>query len=160
MIAWHWHLRHARGYRELGCLNEAQSALSEIPSDHAGDAEVLAEIAALAQERKDWLQLELTAERWARNYPAEPGAWIMWAYGARRAKSLEVAERVLMEALLHHPNEGTVHFNLGCYACQRGDLVQAQRRVVKAIAIDGQFRSLAESDPDLEPLRSGGLLKT
>ena len=158
MISWIWHVRHARGYRELGLTAEAEAALKQVPASHQDHTEVLGERAALAQELKQWDALAETGQRWARRYPEEPGAWIMWAYGARRAESVDVAEHVLLEGLLHHPNDPTFHFNLGCYACQKGDLPQAHRRVVKAIALDGQFKQLAETDPDLELLRVHGYL--
>jgi hypothetical protein len=83
----------------------------------------------------------------------EAGAWIMWAYATRRDQSLAVAEKILLEAESEHPQEATIQFNLGCYACQRGDLKEARRRVDRAIAIEKSFRTLAATDPDLAPLR-------
>ena len=43
-------------------------------------------------------------------------------------------------------------FNLGCYACQLGDIEQAKTRVGKAIELDAKFKLLALDDADLEPL--------
>jgi hypothetical protein len=50
--------------------------------------------------------------------------------------------------------EPTIQFNLGCYACQRGDLNSARTRVDRAIALDPKFSVLAATDPDLAPLRA------
>jgi Tfp pilus assembly protein PilF len=44
------------------------------------------------------------------------------------------------------------HFNLGCYACQLGDIDQAKERVRRSIELDAKFKMLALDDPDLEPL--------
>lgn len=81
-----------------------------------------------------------------------------WAYATRRAESLTAAEKILLEAERLHPAEPTIQFNLGCYACQRGALAEARRRVARAIALDKKFIGAAASDPDLEPLRSAGSL--
>jgi Flp pilus assembly protein TadD len=85
--------------------------------------------------------------------PDSPAAWITWAYAVRRATNLAEAERILIAAREHHPRNPTVLFNLGCYACQRGDLALARRLVEAASAIDEAYRTLAATDDDLEPLR-------
>ena len=66
------------------------------------------------------------------------------------------SEAILRDAETHHPDEPTIQFNLGCYACQRGDLTEARRRVERAIALDGDFRRQAREDADLAPLRATG----
>ena len=63
------------------------------------------------------------------------------------------AESILLDAERAHPREATIQFNLGCYACQRGDLPAARRRVDRAIALDPAFREAAATDPDLAALR-------
>ena len=85
--------------------------------------------------------------------PAESGWWITWAYATRRSQSLHAAEAILLEAERTHPQEAAIQFNLGCYACQRGDLAEARRRVDQAIALDKTFKESAATDPDLAPLR-------
>jgi len=86
--------------------------------------------------------------------PQEAGGWITWAYATRRADSLAAAEAILLKAEQLHPAEPTIQFNLGCYACQRGDLIAAQLRVDRAIALDAHFAGTAATDPDLAPLRA------
>ena len=91
-----------------------------------------------------------------RRAPAEASAWVTWAYATRRADSLQAAEKILLEAEHHHPAEPTIQFNLGCYACLRGDLDVARRRVDRAIALDKKFAAAAATDPDLGRLRGAG----
>ncbi len=158
MIHWHWHLRHAEGYRELGLRDEARKELALVPSAHHGTADYVAAQAALAQDEHRWADLSQWGQRWVAVAPTEAGAWILWAYGTRRAVSLEAAEQILLEGLRRHPHHATLHFNLGCYACQRGDLPLALRRVLRAIALDPAFKALAAEDPDLLPLRQTGQL--
>jgi Flp pilus assembly protein TadD len=150
---WKWRVRHARGYRELGLTQDAKSELALIAETHRDESDVLAEYATLHQETGAWSQLEEVCRRLAQRHPEDPAWWIMWAYGARRARSLDAAEKVLLEAEVLHAKDATIQFNLGCYACQLGNLAAAQRRVQRAIALDRAFAELAKSDADLEPLR-------
>jgi tetratricopeptide (TPR) repeat protein len=150
---WKWRVSHARGYRELGLLKEAQRELECISDVHASESEVLIEQAALGQESGAWEKLANACRALVQRHPEDVGWWIMWAYGARRSTSLTDAEKILLEAEVLHASDATIQFNLGCYACQLGNLAAAYVRVQKAIALDPQYRSLAKSDADLEPLR-------
>ena len=78
------------------------------------------------------------------------------AYATRRVDSLASAEAILRDAEIRHPEEPAIQFNLGCYACQRGDLAEARRRVDRAVALDASFRQQATTDDDLAPLRASG----
>lgn len=148
-----WRLSHARGYLELGMVGAAETELDHVPPQSTDDFEVRSLRALIMQEKKDWKNLAPLAERLVRDCPADPGWWIMWAYAVRRADSLASAEKILIEAEARHPKEATIQFNLGCYACQRGDLLRARTYVDCAIALDEQFKDAAEIDPDLAPLR-------
>jgi Flp pilus assembly protein TadD len=147
-------LSYAQGYLGLDMLAEAAAELDAIPADSRDAIEVLALRVAILQKKNDWPALRLAAGEWVRRQPDEAGAWITWAYATRRAESLAAAERILLEAERLHPAEPTIQFNLGCYACQRGDLRAARQRVDRAIAQEKNFEVLAASDPDLAPLRA------
>lgn len=147
-------LAHARGYLELGMVAEAAAELDRVPAPERDSLEALALRVAVLQEQQDWPQLAKLAGEFARRAPTEVAAWVTWAYATRRAQSLAAAETILLEAEGHHAAEPTIQFNLGCYACQRGDLAEARRRVDAAIALDHDFRALAGTDPDLAPLRA------
>ncbi len=149
-----WRLSQASGYLGLGMVAEAAGELDRIPAAEAGRTEVLALRAAVLQEQSLWPALEETASELVRRQPAESGWWITWAYATRRCRSLAAAEAILLEAERAHPKEAAVQFNLGCYACQRGDIAGARRRVDQAIALDAAFREAAATDPDLAPLRA------
>lgn len=144
---------YARGYLELGMVAEAAAELEQIPLAADEPIDVLGLRVAVLQEQKNWPALQSSAAELVRRQPEEPGAWITWAYATRRADSLVAAEQILFVAERHHPKEATIQFNLGCYACQRGDLDEARTRVDQAIALDENFRALASTDPDLAPLR-------
>ncbi|MBK9992094.1 MAG: hypothetical protein IPP19_15570 [Verrucomicrobia bacterium] len=148
-----WLLSHARGYLELGMVTEAANELESVPASADGQFDVRVLRALVSQEQKHWVRLVPLAAGLAREKPDDAGWWIMWAYAVRRAESLAAAEKILLEAETNHPKEATIQFNLGCYACQRGDLATARERVDRAIALDSHFREVAVTDPDLAPLR-------
>jgi tetratricopeptide (TPR) repeat protein len=148
-----WLLSHTRGYLELGMVEEAAAELDRVPAAAATAFEVRVLRALVLQERKQWTELKPIAASLVREKPEEAGWWIMWAYATRRADSLAEAEKILIEAEANHPKEATIQFNLGCYACQRGDLATARSHVDRAIALDQHFREAAATDPDLAPLR-------
>ncbi|MDP3069804.1 MAG: hypothetical protein Q8N18_05915 [Opitutaceae bacterium] len=147
-------LSHAQGYLGLGMVAEAAAELERIPAPERDALEVLALRVAVRQEQGDWPALAVLAGEFARRAPTETSAWVTWAYATRRSQTLAAAEKILLEAEPLHPSEPTIQFNLGCYACQRGDLAEARRRVDRAIALDPNFRALAGTDPDLAPLRA------
>ena len=155
---WKWRVRHSRGYRELGLFAEAAEELASVPNEYRDEFDVLVERAALSQETGAWSELEAACRELTKRQPEDAGWWVMRAYGARRATSLIAAEKVLLEAETLHAGEATIQFNLGCYACQRGDLLLAEARVKRAIELDPSFAELARTDPDLGPLRATAFL--
>ena len=152
-VAPRWLLSHARGYVELGMFDAAARELAALPASVAAGEEGLGLLATVHQERREWPALALVSEKLVQLRPDSAAAWVTWAYAVRRATSLAEAERILVAAREHHPRNPTVLFNLGCYACQRGDLALARRLVEAAAAIDEAYRALAATDDDLEPLR-------
>lgn len=146
-------LSHAQGYLQLGMVAEAAAELDRVPAPENTQLEFLTLRLAVLQEQQDWPALRDLARDVVHRLPNEAAGWVTWAYATRRADSLEAAERILLAAETHHPAEPTIQFNLGCYACQRGDLAAARERVDRAIALDPKFTAAAETDPDLEPLR-------
>lgn len=146
-------LQAAEGYLELGMPEEARLELEAVPVSERGRSEVLILEVAAASVLKDWEAMALHARTLVERDPGESGFWVNWAYATRRAVSLEVAHRILLDALERHPQDPLIHFNLGCYACQLGDLGLALERLREAVALDGTYRKLFEVDSDLTALR-------
>ena len=59
---------------------------------------------------------------------------------------------ILLEALEKFPNDAMTNYNLGCYACQLGDMDNAKKFVGDAIKLDSKYKLMALDDEDLEPL--------
>ena len=144
----------AEGYFALGMHREAAAELAQVPPPLALQLEVLQLHAAVLQELRRWKALLPVAEQLVRQAPGDAAGWITWAYAARRGDSLAAAEDILRRGEERHPAEATIQFNLGCYACVRGDLTEAKRRVQRAIALDPAFAKAAGNDPDLKALRA------
>jgi Flp pilus assembly protein TadD len=149
----HWRLSHARGYLALGRHDEAAAELAALPPPWRDGDEALSLHAALLQAQERWIELSSITADLVQRQPGEVGWWVMHAYATRRAGSLDEAEAILREAELRHPHDAIIHFNLGCYACLRGDVEQARVRVAQAILIDKSFARHAADDPDLSALR-------
>jgi predicted Zn-dependent protease len=151
-----WLLSHARGYIELGLLKEAAAELAQLPPESIDSDEALTLRMEIFRAQSRWIELRVTAGELTRRQPANADAWITFAYATRRAESLHAAEVILREAELRHPREPTIQFNLGCYACQRGDLAEARRRGAPANAPEPHYKIAAQTDPDLTALRTAG----
>jgi tetratricopeptide (TPR) repeat protein len=147
-------LMHARGYLGLGLLADTERELALAEAGGAETAAVEGIRLLLLHEKHDWPTLRDFSRSIIARGGADAGTWISCAYATRRADSLAAAEAVLLEAEKHFPEEPTIQFNLGCYACQRGDLDAARKRVDRDIELEPRFREAAATDPDLAPLRA------
>ncbi len=147
-------LSHAQGYLALGMIAEAEAELAQIPSPFADSTAVIAVRLAVRHEQSDWPAVRDLAADLVKRGRDDAGVWVTWAYAARRADTLAAAEAILLEAEKRYTREAIIHFNLGCYACVRGELKLARRRVAQAIALDKAFAKLAVTDPDLTALRA------
>jgi Tfp pilus assembly protein PilF len=147
-------LSHAQGYLALGMVAEAAAELDRLVGTDAQTPEALAVRLAVLHEQQNWTAVRDLARELVLRTPDETGFWVTWAYATRRCETLEAAKKILRQAELHHPTDPTIQFNLGCYACQEGDLKTARTHVDRAIALDAKYADLAATDPDLAPLRA------
>jgi Flp pilus assembly protein TadD len=147
-------LSHAQGYLALGMVAEAAAELAQLSGADAESPEALSLRIAVLHEKEDWPAVRDLARALVLREDADAAVWVTLAYATRRTDSLVAAEIILIKAEKSHPDEPTIQFNLGCYACQRGDLKEARRRVDRAIALDAKFKEIAATDSDLAPLRA------
>lgn len=147
-------LDSAIGYLELGMYAEAEEELSLLPAPWQARAEVVGLRIEIARTARDWHAMADHSRRLIQNAPDDPAGWIMLAYATRRAHSVTGAEAILHTAAEKFPDEPTILFNLGCYACVRGNQEEARLHVRRAIELDRKFLALARLDPDLVPLQT------
>jgi len=139
-------------------VSDALGELELLSPAMAGDPGVLEFKLRLLERAQKWSEAAALAAKLAATHPDEARWFVAWAFAKRRSDSLETASKILSEAASLHPKDPLIHFNLGCYAAQRGDLPAAQSHVKRAIELDHGMEKLAHEDPDLEPLRQAHLI--
>lgn len=148
-------VEYARGYLELGLVNEAKAELDAIPENEQSELDVLELRVGVHMELKNWERVVGTAQLVCEQRPGSDRAWIAWGYALRELQRIEEAKRVLLRAeRLHGAKCGVLHYNLACYYCLLGDADEAQRRLARAIALDRSWREVALEDGDLRTMRA------
>ena len=145
-------LSYANGYRELGMFKESLEELSHLPKALSDRIKALQMRLAVYFDAKDWPAAECVAKEITLREPNDPGHFVNLAFATRRAKSIQEANAILLNAVNRFPNVSLVHYNLGCYACMSGDLETAKDRLVKSISLDPAYLDTAKSDEDLVAL--------
>jgi Tfp pilus assembly protein PilF len=145
-------LQAAVGYLELGMVEDAANEIECISPDQKNSSEVLGVRLEIYRAAEKWSLMEVVARELWKRHPDEPIYWNNLAWAVRRDSSIESANDILRQAVEKFPEDALTSFNLGCYACQLGNIEQAKTRVGKAIELDTKFKLMALDDPDLEPL--------
>ena len=146
------HLEAARGYIALGMHLDANDELEQIDATCRHLPEVLSVRLAVYQSAKRWELAIVVAKQLAAIDSQNPQWAISLAYATRRLTSIEAAKVILLDAAAKHPEEPIIHYNLGCYECQLGDLDAAKSHLKRATELQPQCAAMAMDDPDLEPL--------
>ncbi|RYD74533.1 MAG: hypothetical protein EOP84_19775 [Verrucomicrobiaceae bacterium] len=153
-------LRAAQGWIELGLPQEAWNELQQVPPEEQNRLEVMLLSLDTLQTLKRWAECAVLGKEAADIYPDCGAIYLVTAYAIRRAQSLPAARDFLLRAESVLAEEAMFHFNLACYACQLGDVPEAERRLGIAFRIDPKYRLQALEDEDLRPiwdkLKSGG----
>ena len=144
----------ARGWLELGNVNEAKSELEKVRArnrEHPDVLEVLWEISARAG---DWDRCVELGTGLVKAAPARLQSYIHRAYALHRVKRTQEAWDVLFPVAEKFPTDPTIKYNLACYATQLGRLWEGEQWLKLAFTTgnEKELRSLAVQDPDLKPL--------
>ena len=146
------HLLAAEGYIDLGMYNEAGAELRALdPAYFALEPTLVLQLCVYAGLHQ-WQPAQELATALAKQDPENP-QWAIWsASAACRLQSVEAAKGILLEALVSHPDNANIHYNLSCYETRLQHYWKAQRHLARAIQIDPRFKLVAMDDADLEPL--------
>lgn len=148
-------LNAALGWVELGNAREARAELRSIRADLQGHPSVLlVNWEILACERR-WMESVVIAEEVIQKAPDWVEGWIKRSYSLHELKRTREAYDLLLPARQRFPSASIIPYNLACYACQLGNLPEAQIWLGRAIKLAGrkEIVSMGLKDPDLEPLR-------
>jgi tetratricopeptide (TPR) repeat protein len=90
--------------------------------------------------------------------PYEPSAWEAYFHAERHRPAGDFAAMAdeLTAALLEHPDNGGVLYNLACAESQAGRLEDALVHLRRALELRPELRDWSQSDEDLAPLRASG----
>lgn len=146
------HLQAAVGYLGLGMIEDAANEIECLPPDQKNSSEVLGVRMEIYRATEKWTLLEVVARELWKRHQDHPVYWNELAWAVRRVDSVESANDILLDAVKKFPRDALTRFNLGCYACQMGEIKLAKEWVRQAIDFDPKFKLLALDDPDLEPL--------
>jgi tetratricopeptide (TPR) repeat protein len=146
------HLLAAEGYIDLGMYDEAAGELSALePAYFALEQTLVLQLCVYAGLHQ-WDQAHELATALARQDPENP-QWAIWsASAACRLESVEAAKAILLKALVSHPDNANIHYNLSCYETRLQHYRKAQRHLARAVQLDPRFKMVAMDDADLEPL--------
>ena len=154
----HFHFDAAKGWLGLGNPAEARAELEALtPESRALPVVLEVECHQLALGH-DWEAVVTVAERWLARQPGEAQAWVQRSYALHELRRTGEAREKLLPAATLFPGNATIAYNLGCYACQLGDLDAARRwlrRSFKCCETEErlEWKAMARRDPDLAPLR-------
>jgi len=146
------HISAALGYIKLGMMEEAIEELDGIEPAQRSHPEVLAVWVEVYASAGKWREMQRVALHLTTIQPTNAQWWIHLAFATRCVESIPAAREILIQAEKHHPDEPTIQFNLGCYACKMGEIATAKAYVLRSIQRIKGFRELALSDTDLKPI--------
>ncbi len=147
-----WHLQRCDGFLDIKMIQKAREELDALPADWKSHESVKAARLRLAMEEEKWAEATALSRELRKSTPKKPDYWILLAYATRRARNLEAARAILLEARGRFPREATIHFNLACYECQLENPDAAMQHLKTAVQLNPKYREMAAEDEDLEPL--------
>ena len=152
MIPTQTRIQYANGYIELGMYDDASNELETIEGEDRMSVEVMSMRAILYCHAKQWGLMEAVSRHVAEQDPQSPFGWVNWANALRFLDRFDEAKRVAIKALLIHPNNGPLWYNLACYNSLLGDQKKAKECLSKATKLGDEFKKAAIDDPDLDEL--------
>ena len=148
----HW--QSAVGWLGLANYLEALQELGKISRQQQTQPAVLCLRCKIYAAAGHWELASKVARGLTLVEPEDSFGWIQLAYALHELKRTEEAYEVATSAVSKFAEEGTLPYNLACYACRLGKLREAMQWLEQAIEVDGknEIRHLALDEPDLEPL--------
>ena len=146
------HVEIARGYFELGMIEDAFEELENLGEEAADMMEVIRLKADMLIEQKLWNDAFQMSQRLCESEPRGVQGYIHAAYCLHEMKRTSDACDLLLAGPPHLRDEPVWLYNLGCYLAVLGKNEEASEYLEQSFEIDGSLRERAKTDPDLEPL--------
>ncbi len=148
------HLNAAEGWLGLGNLTEAKLELARLSAANLDHPAVLRVRYHLHEKDRHWDRAAEVAQQLCAAIPDEAFGWIHRAFALHELRRTREAYDVLVGVADRFPEEYVIPYNLACYSCQLGELVEARRWLKKAMAMAGNdaIKEMGATDLDLEVL--------
>jgi tetratricopeptide (TPR) repeat protein len=85
--------------------------------------------------------------------PGDPRVALALGWCYKRTNRLAQAIDALARALVAHPEQALLHYNLACYWTLAGNSTKALEALSTALELDPELRSLIAGEPDFDQLR-------
>jgi tetratricopeptide (TPR) repeat protein len=143
----------AEGYLELGMVEHALHALQRRGKLVHGNGRACFLLGEALRELECYHEALFPLERSADLIPDDIHAWLALGWCYKRTGQLAKAITSLERAVKIDPSEAILHYNLACYWSLARNRTLALRYLAHALDIDGNFRDLAQEEPDFDLLR-------
>ena len=150
------HLQAATGWLELGDHLEANEELEKITPSLRAHPDALWIRHRIYEKAGKWAVCCDVAQTLTVLTPHHGAAWVSLSIAQFRLGRTQEALETLQAKVSEFGYDWRVPYNLACYACQLGQLREAEQYLHKAIVLgdENEVRRSIMEDPDLEPLRS------
>ena len=143
------HLEIARGYYELGMVDEAFEELEAMGKDARDVMEVIRLKVELLIHGKRWPEALAMSQRLCENEPHGVQGYIHAAFCLHEMGRTRDACDLLRAVPRHVQEEPIWLYNLGCYHAVLGENEDACEFLERSFKLDGSLRETAKGDPDL-----------
>lgn len=145
----------AEGWFELGRLDDSLMELNQLSAGARRHPEVLELNWRIFAQQRNWTEALEVANRMTEMAPNRAEGWIHQSFTLHELHRTREAWAVLVPVAPRFPKESIIPYNLACYACQMGEMKEAQDWLKRAARLrpKNEIKGMALQDPDLAPLR-------
>jgi tetratricopeptide (TPR) repeat protein len=129
----------AEGWLDLGSITAANDELEEIPATMRAHPKVLMVRLLIYSEAKKWEACLDIADAIVGMAP-NMDAWLHRSFALHELKRTKDAYEQLLPALERFKDAWLIPYNLACYCCQLGRILEAEKWLSQAIDLDGEQR--------------------
>jgi predicted Zn-dependent protease len=148
------HVLAAQGWLELGSAAEAKAELEHISSPSRAHPHVLELRWQILVADRHWEAALQIAAALLELDPEDPLGWVHQSYCLHELKRTIEARDNLLRIVHKFPASATMRYNLACYECQLGNLVQTKIWLEAALRLGDRhtMKATALEDLDLKPI--------
>jgi tetratricopeptide (TPR) repeat protein len=150
----------AEGYLELGMPQQALRTLQHRRHLVHGDARGCYLMGESLRELERYREAVFPLRRSLELIPDDVHVAMALGWCYKRIGKLDDAIAALERAVSIEPGDATLHYNLACYWSLARNRRRALQHLAYALDIDGNYRKLAEDEPDFDNIRHDPLFQS